>query len=363
MRLLWLDAKRVVEYHRLEHFLGDDIGSRAQLMRVYESLIKRAGTKREFPRLYRWAWIVLTKAIENADWNLLLTINHVYHRMGLPVENLPESGQFSEWHLKSVLYCWLYLPEEGPLQGSGIRRSEEGVERLISLVSRSRAYLNLLPKEAERKLIAERVNTHSSSFQKPYLFRLSTNEPGIITMSFRTPISDHLVHKRIHNESEIELWLENRETSLYRTLFYIVVDQKLVENAGNPILVNSDELLRLMREPMIDYYLTATQQTYIKQKLQKRLGEKQVLLHRECFSLLYQLFYCKFTELQLEPENQAEQLGLTENYLHSYTENSTNRNSCLSCYKETSIGEIREAISGRTYCSSYCYGVSFSLSY
>ena len=357
MSLLLKDANRVAVFHGLEVNVTNMVG----LMRLYEVLIKRAGAKKEFPRLYRWAWITLATAIERNDWDLLLTINQIYQRIALPIENLRESGQFSEWHLKSILYCWLYLPSEGP--SGKERRGEDGVDGLVSLISRCHAFLNLLPKEAERKLTTTRLDNSASSFQRPYLFRLSTNDPGIITMTYHTPFSDRPVHRRIQNpEEDVTLWLENKG-SLYRTLFDLAVREKLAENNGHPLLLRSENLVVFMKEPMIDPFMSDTRKAFIKKKLEKQIGEKRVSLDGKCFSLFYRLFYTDFVELLVEPATQAEQLGLSDNYLHSYSENSTNSNDCLTCYKETSIAPIREAICGRTYCSSYCYNVSFTLSY
>lgn len=356
MKLLLLDANRIVQYYQLP-FL--QVESKTQLMRVYELLIKRAGKKKEFPRLYRWAWILMTKAIEQSNWSLLMTIHTIYERMDISNDDFLSNGEFSEWHLKSILYCWLYLPSEGPLD-SLVRRSEEGVERLISLVKLSHAFLNLLPKEAEKKLTSVRLNSRQGGGDgqlKPFLFRLSTNDPGIITMTYRTPFSDRLVHRRIHQEEEILMWSDNKG-NLYKTLFDIVIRERVSSSIG------TEGFMKLLGENMIDPYLNDSTKSVMKKKLDGALEGKSIFLDKDAFTFIEKLFYTKFTQLLVESENNSERLGLTENYLHSYRENSTNNNNnCLSCYKEVSIGAIRESICGRTYCGSYCYGVSFELSY
>lgn len=352
MTLLINDANRVSEYYQL----GLLVTEKSHLMRVYEILIKRAASKKEFPRLYKWAWILLSKAIDENDSRTLLAINQIYERMNLSFEDLRESGQFSEWHLKSIMYAWLYLPEEGPL--SNKRRSEESVDRLILVVKQCQAFLNLLPKEAEKKLTSQRLNNHASSFQRPYLFRLSTNDPGIVTMTYRTPISDRLVHRRIQSDVEISIWFKN-EKSLYRTLFDIFSQR----GGRNLLLVNVETLTRFMSDDLIDPHLNNSEIGFVRSRLFKELGEKEISLTEggQCFSLLTQLFYSKLVELVILPKNQAEQLGLTDSYLHSYRENSTNQSpsTCLTCHKENA--KIFEC--GRSYCDNYCHNVGVALSY
>lgn len=348
MTLLTEDANRVSEYYHL----GIMVTEKSHLMRVYEILIKRAANKKEFPRIYRWAWVLLSKAIEKDDSTLLDRIYHIYQRMNFAYDSLRESGQFSEWHLKSILYCWLYCPEEGPL--STKRRSDQSADRLILRVTQCQAFLNLLPKEAEKKLTTQRLNDYASSFQRPFLFRLSTNDPGVITMTYRTPISDRPVHRRIQDEAEISLWLEN-EQSLYKTLFEIFTTRR-----GS--LVNAETLTLSMKNDLIDPYLNDSEMAYIRSKWRERLGEKEISLTEDgqCFALFVELFYSKLVELAILPITQAEQLGLTDSYLHSYRENSTNQSSaCLTCFKENA--KFYEC--GRSYCNTYCHDIGVALLY
>jgi hypothetical protein len=176
---------------------------RAEALRLYRAhdfLVKRDPLSvfgglaaRHSPRdtpLGRAAWLRLLLALRTEDWATLEAIDSVYRRasgQSLSIQ-FPQSlagEQICWWHMKASLYTW--AGEEGASASDALR-----------VAWQRHAFLNMSPGEAERELGAyqQRHCRDERHPRRAFLWRLSGNAPRTITLSFVSPLSQTLLHRR-----------------------------------------------------------------------------------------------------------------------------------------------------------------------
>jgi hypothetical protein len=279
----------------------------------YERYSKKAG----YPALYLKAWELLASGEHQA------AIDHVFDFFDLSNETLQENSKISFWHLKAVLYAWLDNTTDNAV--------------LTTLKERV-VFINMTPQEAESRLYAAQKY---DNMIKPYLFRISTTLPGVITLSYITPYSNKILHKRLKNIDHVNQLKE--EKNFYHTLIKQSVDVVV----GNKLLYNIDDIKKVVNtiDPSAPLDL-----------LKDSLWSPEYMKHKELelnsiIRLLLNLYVKKATTLRLYPKETNEVLGITKSYITSY--DFSVAISCSFCYKDTVT--IKEPINNAFYCNDECY--------
>jgi hypothetical protein len=334
------------------------------IARVYETMGESLKRQAGYPRLYREAWITLSLLVANKSWATLLEIDQVFDA-ALPdtphtvIEGvLRDHGhQFSAWHLKTVLYEW----SRG---GSTILNETKKREDKLSMIAASNAFVNMTPQEAQVRLAQTHLNNLSSL---PYLFRVSTTEPGMISLSYLTPVSNRALHRRYSGGGNALASLlmlsgdiEKNPVDIYRLMVAEMLDDSDQYGVDSLVL-----LMRKLDPSLADHA--------VRSRLSRVQLSSSLLPSTQVYPLLRRLFFPHITTKLVAPQNIEERVGLTQSYTDSYVSLSTSslhslyamtRSLDLPCHncleKEAAI---KEPVNNNLYCDQRCYDDDFVLCY
>jgi len=342
-----------------------------QVEEAYQSALVKAQHTAGYPHLYRRAWQMLVSALRSQQWHLLNDIDRIFSLVfpgdggeEMLRENMLSSQQqhqqISMWHLKAVLYAWSRLPPAGG-GGGGMNAStvhlntHQQAEALLSQASAANAFTNMSPQEAQIKLLQASVNDDTV---QPFLFRLSTTEPGTISLSFLTPVSNKVAHQRVRN---IQAFMEDQEDGSV-DIYRIMIGEFLGGSGGgggntNGMLSSTDLLIMMRKlDPHADARL-----------LQQKLATVHQSVERHhVYATLRRLFFPHLRARQLVPQSEADRAGLTDSYRDSYVslsslvvplgtaDGNVTVTTTLYCFNaECGSTELthKEVLSNRLYCS------------
>jgi hypothetical protein len=278
--------------------------------RMHEQYSKKAG----YPRLYLEAWRLLITLIKE---DRLCEIDTVLDS-GVTIED----GAFSLWHLKSYLYLWSHY-------------NRDNAERLLRLLRDRRLFINMTPDEAHQHLVTSLL-AHKSNV-KPYLFRLSTTVPGLITLSYIGPVKNTTYHRRI-TDPELVYRLMNQD--FYETLL------------GSPRseMCDINVMKEMMRQIDVDAPL---------EKLVKEVDNRQ-FEYINVFPRLKSIYFDKARPMLLVPVTNDEMMGVTSSYIDSYRLES-NVSQCFHCHSPHL--KYKDNINNSFYCSDQCYQLDYNKCY
>lgn len=370
--LLRNDTERLRELYRISLPLVEENGGGSERRRaeeVYRAIVERMEKRPGYPRLYLWAWRLLVHSLASEDWATLAEIYSINLKFSITIDNI-EGSDISFWHLKAVLYCWVYLPMDGSLKRED-RRPVPDADQLISLSVKSHFFMNLLPKEAEKKLAGFRIS-HFSQELRPFLFRHSTSHPGLAVLTYKGPVSDRYYHQYIKTPGQWQSLL-SKGNSIYQQLYTQVVEKK---TGGHEKFVQWKEIMQWIRDPLLDSQMRDDEIIRISQRLQRLLpNERKRLIvptGDNGFSLFNECCLSSLQEVQCMPRDQVDQLGIDGSYLSNYSNNSTSMNGlqtplvlCSGCQTENMCPDKAriERTCNRIYCNEKCYQTSLPLLY
>lgn len=290
-----------------------------QVEEAYQSALVKAQNTAGYPHLYRRAWQMLVSALRNQQWHLLNDIDRVFGLVftgggsnGISEEMIRDQHhEISLWHLKAVLYAWSRLPPAGSssINAPTVRlNTQQQAEVLLSQASAAQAFINMSPQEAQIKLIRYSVDSSNDTVQ-PFLFRLSTTEPGMISLSFLTPLSNKVVHQRVRNIHAFLVDGDGRaggEPNIYNIMI-----EEFLGDSNNNAMISPTDLLILLRK--LDPYADAH---FMQQKMN---AANQPVERHHAYATLQRLFFPRLkTTHQLVPQSDADRAGLTDSYKDSY---------------------------------------------
>lgn len=248
---------------------------------VYSVASHRAHTA---PQLHKQAWTRLAEYVAFRNWTTLDEIYGLFARL-YPYEErsllsiLPPGVSF--WHIRCCLWVW----------------AETRPERLKA-VTALHCFLNMTPQEAEARL----KHAHTLNAM-PYLFRLSTTKPGVVTLSFVTPLG-RIVHARLDEEAVQRFIAQSRDdVDLYTMLF-----NESWLKLGQPVTLSAQELAVALQQLGLRVSLSEVFQYW---------GEARIESARVSETLA-QAFYPGRHTVQLEARSLNELVGLTASYIAGY---------------------------------------------
>jgi hypothetical protein len=338
---------------------------------IYERQATRLSAQPGYPRLYRCAWKLLAQSVAERDWATLQLIFDVQRVVN------PETVSWldciagtreliSPWHLKAVLFCWAYLRDDRALGQSeqhdetllAQRRTQEEAEKWLALVAPLRCFLNMEPREAHQALDGARED---NDYHRPYLFRLSTTLPGLVTVSLLAPLSRRPIDQRLSPQEAQDLV---QSADLYAALLRNRLGARH-DDVRHKYNVNAlVDLMRTMEQAR------HFDQAHFQQRLQTVMPAQQVefsLSHS--ISILKRAFWNRVSSHQLLARTVEECVGLTKSYCASYEAIAVSPNqqqaSCFSCHRRPlrQSQTLREPLNGQLYCSEPCYAVDFEQCY
>jgi hypothetical protein len=311
------------------------------IARVYGDVLAYVSASAGYPRLFRLAWLLLHTSVAARDWTTLRQINAVFSTAGIQLQDL-STTTISLWHLKAILFCWAYIADsrqlgvEFDVRLMGVRRTNTQAEDLLRRATENGCFLNMSPTEAESRLL---VSFDGAFLRRPYIFRLSTTLPGVMTCSFVTPQSRLIVHRRFKPGSIPDL----RDSGLYDYIAYDCINEHL---AGQERL-DSGTLLRVLISSMESGEVTrrlAQLQSLLNEAMQRDVDRSDAV------KILRTAFWHKLQLTQLVPEDSRELAGLSLSYIASYSER-MRLSACFVCKREATL---IEPLNNALYCSEPC---------
>ena len=276
---------------------------------IFRSLSDRFFQRASYPHLFGCAWRLLVLSLEEQDWATLGRINDVLKIM-LPeeedataLERSDACAAVSLWHLKSIVYCWAYLQEDS-LQ----RRSHKEATALLQQLRTMQCFLNLTPKEARRRLSNEPMSRET----RPYLLRLSTTKPGIVTLTFQTPVQS------VFNDWRISLDVAQRIVQcdqLYNVLAQIALRQMSIFLEQRDGLEQTD-----FEEAHLLTVLSAMEPSSFDCSHCKDASRPGIVLtYDEVVPELERIFWSNIPTYRVKASSMEERIGQTESYAESYS--------------------------------------------
>lgn len=272
---------------------------------LYAHLARQSG----YPKLYRLGWELLIQLALARDWLTLAIIDQIFD-VALP--NTAKSDinavmrdhahEFSPWHLKAMLYVWSRPPKHGGIV-------PDNRENLLSLIEISSAFINMTPQEATLRLAQAHLNNMNAL---PYLFRLSTTEPGAIALSFLTPVSNQVLHKRFTHIDALAPFLSGENNSVV-DIYHLMVQgfvAYLLAGRLHEATLSMDELVLVMRQ--LDPKLT---ESTVRNKLRR---VPVPLTDSSAYETLRSHFFPSLSQRLLTPQSTEERVGVTKSYTGSY---------------------------------------------
>jgi hypothetical protein len=330
----------------------------AQVSAVYQALLEKAQRVPGYPYLYRQAWLLLLRALQGEQWHTLHDIDTVFQLVfpdnnSSDIEAALRQELISPWHLKAVLYAWSRLPDAVDVDDThpATLNNRERAAELLGQVSACHAFINLAPQEAALKLVRASLDNGRGA---PYLFRLSTTEPGVISLSFLGPVSGQVVHHRLRSGALLELYA--RTANLYATL----VDEATTRDHIDA--VDGTALLIMMRK--IDPHAKSQLLSLAMRQRYGRGDDAPVVHHRDVYRELRRVFFPsggEITTRQLVPllSDMA-----TDSYRDSYVSLSSPASYVVaSCFNDAcGSTELthKDELSHRLYCQRpECYQLDY----
>jgi hypothetical protein len=314
------------------------------VVRVYESLLHRQTHRRGYPRLYRLAWKLLIVSLVNDDWATLTAVYDVF-RVALQDEATAwlDGGRgtqerVSVWHLKAVVYCWACLvdspalgPDDAPLLAPERRRGEADVAQYLKTIATVQCFVNMTPDEAH-----ERIDVERQAHAAPFLLRLSTTMPGVLAVTFVTPLGGDVIDMRLSLAQAMSVAASR---DLYADLVLMRLEQQQRQYDATQLAALVKPLLGKYGDSVVDR---------LRRIMAANSGASAVVVLR-------QAFWPDTTTRQAEPRSTEERLGLTRSYMSGYA--TLFIHTCAFCKK--CQAEIEEPLCMQVYCSPRCYASDF----
>jgi hypothetical protein len=296
-----------------------------------EKQAKKAG----YPRLYLLGWDVLVDSLRlGNDYSTLKIIGGIYKRLVKDSEvGLEGIEGISLWHLKTVLYCWAYMKNSDSTVSTPRKLVTEATT-LLDCVSSSGAFINMTPDDAILKILG----SQNSLEVRPYLFRISTTNPGSMSITFLTPVTNQIAHMRIDRPDDVMIILDRGEGSFYSSLWSYLSRGKTYINRIEAAFT-MHQLDNRMDNKVINTFLSSLYS-------QTELKDSQ-----EVFTTLLKKFFSRITPLYIPSQILQDRLGLTPTYKNSYT--LSGNITCFQCSSFNTL--IREPVNNSIYCTDQCY--------
>jgi hypothetical protein len=245
---------------------------------VYNLAATRAS---KAPPLHHDAWLKLAQYVTHEQWETLYQIYTIFNRLYTEgttslMSIIPRGVSY--WHIKCCLWQWL-----------------NGQEERLDVVVKLRCFLNLTPQESQSRLIhATKRN------DRPYMYRLSTTQAGMITLSFVSPIG-RVLHHRLDTEAVNRV--STQSDDLYAALF-----NETCLKLGQPLTMDTVNIVLALSTIGLKVHV---------QEIYNRLGEPPYECER-LPTLLRDHFYNGLSTVLIKASSLNELVGLTESYVAAY---------------------------------------------
>ena len=387
---LYRDAQQSRHYaqsYALSPVSPDEDDVETSVARLYGELLGQLGRQAGYPKLYRRAWETLVQLLLNKDWVTLSYVDGIFHEAlpRVPIHDITavlrdHAHEFSVWHLKTVLYVWSRPPS--PI-GSVIG---DGAKNLLSLVEIAGVFINMTPQEATLRLAQSQLDNMNTL---PYLFRISTTDPGAIAMSFLAPVSGRVLHKRFLTVESLEPFLSS-SSNLYRLLVEGFMRSMAGGGSDQNKEIDMNTLILVMRQldPKLSEPIVRSKLRRIDTLLSVTSSDTSLTsLASLAYETLRSTFFPSAAPKMLTPKTLEERIGVTPSYTSSYVSMSStvysmlpfnigsggtiddSKNAsrsmpalpCFTCQCEEAV--TKEIDNNRLYCSTACYEDDYVLCY
>jgi len=333
------------------------------ILAAYGAMLARAVRTPGYPRLYRMAWLLLVKSVGQGAWETLERVDEIYAALAHGIEYGDDCAHpLSLWHLKAVVYLWAYLRDEReqpaaeddavlyPPDGGDAWRTREEAAQLLRSALDARAFFNMSPRDAENRVLLWDAH-QDARFARPYLLRLSTTLPSLATLTYVTPRTRRVAHRRLQAASALDLMGD-----------LCVLYEQLAHEASAQCLPTGEYLDARLAVQVLARLEPRQERRHAEweELVRRAMGEDRVMHRSALVPLLARTFWPRLSSFQLAPEARAELLGLTPSYTESYLSLLPACDDAplpLHCAECTEPPTVRDELNNQIFCGAGCLAV------